>query len=109
MHEGGDAPAALGDGRGLWSAESGGGGSPPHPGRDAPATLGGGEGYVLEKILHTWKSYTAHEINRLLHRRGQLWQAESYDHLVRSERQLVALRKYIRGNPERKGSAALDR
>jgi len=57
-------------------------------------------GHCLEEILHSWKSYTAHEINKLLGRDGQLWQHESYDHLVRSEKQLHALRRYIRNNPK---------
>ena len=58
-------------------------------------------GHLLERILQSWKSFTAHEVNKLVGRSGQLWQHESYDHLVRSEKQLLALRLYIRENPQR--------
>ncbi|HUY93088.1 MAG TPA: transposase [Pirellulales bacterium] len=53
----------------------------------------------LSKVLHTWKSYSASEINRLLGRRGQLWQKESFDHIVRSPEAAERIRQYIRTNP----------
>jgi len=43
-----------------------------------------GQGEDLSRILHTWKSFTAKEINRRQGRKGTLWQDEGYDHLVRS-------------------------
>ena len=33
----------------------------------------------LSAILHSWKSYTAKEVNRLLKRTGTFWQEEYYD------------------------------
>jgi len=56
-------------------------------------------GHALEKILHLWKSLTAHELNKLFSRAGALWQRESYDHIVRSEEQFARDRRYIRENP----------
>ncbi len=56
------------------------------------------EPYRLETILHSWKSFTSNAINKLRHRQGQLWQHESFDHIVRSERQLERFRKYIEEN-----------
>ena len=53
----------------------------------------------LEKILHSLKSYTANQINQQLNRSGQLWQHESYDHMVRSPSAMEAIRQYIRNNP----------
>jgi hypothetical protein len=53
----------------------------------------------LADILHSWKSYTANRINRRLGRTGQLWQHESYDHIVRNESAMEAIRRYIRANP----------
>jgi hypothetical protein len=41
-------------------------------------------GHDLPRILHSWKSFTASRINELLDRRGRLWQAEYYDHLIRN-------------------------
>ncbi len=57
--------------------------------------------HELEGILHSIKSFTANEINRLSGHDGQFWQRQSYDHIVRDLEQLEAFRKYIRANPER--------
>jgi hypothetical protein len=53
------------------------------------------EGSDLSRITHTWKSYTAKSINRLLGRAGTLWRAESFDHIVRSEGSLRKFEEYI--------------
>ncbi len=53
----------------------------------------------LSDILHSWKSFTANEINKIEGRSGQLWMHESYDHIVRNEDALKAIRNYIRQNP----------
>jgi REP element-mobilizing transposase RayT len=53
------------------------------------------EPYPLSDILHSWKSFTSHKLNKLMARSGNLWQKESFDHIVRSEPQLVKLRNYI--------------
>gem|GEM_PF-186045 len=58
------------------------------------------EGFPLEQILHSWKSFSANKINRLLRRTGPLWQSESYDHLVRDSMDFASQRAYILGNPE---------
>ena len=63
-------------------------------------------GYGLAGILHSWKSFTANQINRKLGREGQLWQHESYDHIVRSELAMQAIRCYIRANPTKAGGAS---
>jgi len=59
--------------------------------------------HSLSDILHSWKSFTATAINKALRQSGQLWQHESYDHIVRSEWQLQHFRRYIRENPEKSG------
>jgi putative transposase len=53
----------------------------------------------LARIMHSLKSYTAHEANRILHRSGSFWQAESYDHWVRDEEELEQIVSYICANP----------
>jgi adenosine deaminase len=60
-------------------------------------------GHGMSAILHSWKSFTAKEINRVLERRGQVWEHESFDHLLRSAAQLKRVRNYVRGNPEMAG------
>ena len=59
----------------------------------------------LVDILHTWKSFTANRINQKLKLSGQVWQHESYDHIVRNEAAMQAIRRYIRENPS-KGAGA---
>ncbi|NLJ08539.1 MAG: N-6 DNA methylase [Sphingobacteriales bacterium] len=53
----------------------------------------------MPDILHSWKSFTANEINKVTGNKGQLWMHESYDHIVRNEKALNAIRNYIRQNP----------
>ena len=61
------------------------------------------EGFGLNDILHSWKSYTGHEICKLTGMEGQVWQHESYDHIVRSPEQLRHFENYIHANPEKAG------
>jgi REP element-mobilizing transposase RayT len=58
------------------------------------------EGHSLSSILHSWKRFSAREINRRAGRDGQLWQHESFDHLVRDAGSLAGFVRYIRENPE---------
>ncbi len=58
-----------------------------------------GEGHELSRILHSWKSFTANRINVLLGRSGRLWQEESFDHVIRSEEDLVKFIDYTENNP----------
>jgi putative DNA methylase len=53
----------------------------------------------LSRIMHSLKSYTANEANKLLRRRGRFWQAESYDHWVRDDDELERIVAYIANNP----------
>ena len=60
-------------------------------------------GHELPDLLHSWKSYTAHEIAKLEEVDGAVWQHESYDHIVRSPEQLIHFENYIHENPGRAG------
>ena len=40
--------------------------------------------HSLRSILHSWKSFTANEINKLFGVHGPVWERESFDHLIRS-------------------------
>jgi REP element-mobilizing transposase RayT len=59
--------------------------------------------HALESILHSWKSFTAHEINKALGRKGQLWQPEYFDHIVRSQDEYESQVHYVLENPKRSG------
>src|SRR5438132_8646677 len=61
------------------------------------------DGHHIRDILHSWKSFTAHNINELLGQTGRFWQHESYDHIVRNERALYKIQEYIDRNPEKAG------
>ena len=52
----------------------------------------------IAKIMHSIKSFTAHEINRILSREGQVWQHESYDHWVRDDEEMERIVRYIDAN-----------
>jgi len=57
-------------------------------------------GHTLSDILHSWKSYTAHEINKLLPKRiVPFWQSESYEHLIRDDEDMRRCCHYTLMNP----------
>ena len=56
-------------------------------------------GHELSKITHSWKSFTAKAMNRLLEREGVVWQRESFNRIVRSQANLECYQNYIRNNP----------
>lgn len=63
--------------------------------------------HTLSEILHTWKSFTAHELNKLLPRKiVPFWQRESYDHLVRDDDDLHRCCHYTLLNPVNAGLCA---
>jgi REP element-mobilizing transposase RayT len=57
----------------------------------------------LPDILHSWKSFTAKEANKLLSRSGDFWQAEYYDHLIRNEADFNHAVRYVLDNPIKAG------
>ena len=57
----------------------------------------------LDVIMHSLKSYTAQEANKLLKRRGTFWAAESYDHEVRDEAEYHRIVRYVINNPVKAG------
>lgn len=65
------------------------------------------EPHTLEQILHSWKSYTSNEINKLCATCGAFWQHESFDHIVRSQVQLEKFRNYIVENWRKSNNTAI--
>lgn len=57
----------------------------------------------LAEVMHSWKGFTATRANRLLGRSGAFWQRESYDRLIRDEREFERANSYVLANPERAG------
>jgi REP element-mobilizing transposase RayT len=56
-----------------------------------------------EMILKSVKSYTARACNRVLHRGGAFWQAESFDRVIRNERECEQIVDYVEFNPVKAG------
>jgi REP element-mobilizing transposase RayT len=59
--------------------------------------------WSLPEIMHTIKGSSACAINKLLGRRGAVWQQESFDHVLRSNESLDEKIEYICNNPVRAG------
>ncbi len=57
----------------------------------------------MAEIMQTLKGTSAHGINRLLRRRGKVWQEESFDRALRKEEQVQEKIYYMVGNPVRAG------
>jgi len=51
--------------------------------------------WTLSEITHSWKSYTANELNKETGKSGPVWMSESFDHIIRSPEQLERIRRYI--------------
>ncbi len=52
-------------------------------------------------VTHGWKSPTAHlAISDFCHEKP-FWQKESYDHIVRNEEELRAIKRYVANNPQK--------
>ena len=49
----------------------------------------------LTAILHSWKSFTAHAINKLSGTAGGVWTRESFDRILRDEAHYRNAREYI--------------
>jgi len=54
---------------------------------------------TLSKIMHSIKSFTAHQINKSLKRSGKVWQDENYDRVIRDEKEYLETLNYIANNP----------
>jgi putative transposase len=53
----------------------------------------------IEQVLHSWKRFSAREINRVLGRKGPLWQSEYWDRMIRSDKHFWRVVQYVRDNP----------
>ena len=53
----------------------------------------------LSQILHSLKSYTANEANKILRRSGEFWQPESFDRRIRDANHFANTISYIENNP----------
>jgi REP element-mobilizing transposase RayT len=64
--------------------------------------------YKLSTILHTWKSFTAHRLQRESARQGGIWQKDTHTRIVRGEEELHATARYVLDNPRRRWPGLAD-
>lgn len=62
----------------------------------------------IEKITHSWLSFSAHELQKRFFRVGSIWHREPYDRLIRSDTDLLEKARYIIENPWRRNPTLLD-
>ncbi len=55
--------------------------------------------YPLDKVLHSWKSFTSKKANKILKRTGNLWQREYHDRFIRDDDHYTNTFNYIVRNP----------
>lgn len=58
---------------------------------------------LLSEVMHSIKSYTAHQANKLLGRTGRFWSVESFDRYIRNAEHFHSTAKYIEENPVKAG------
>jgi len=62
-----------------------------------------GNPFGLAEIMNGIKGASAHTINKILGRRGHVWQREFFDHVLRSDESIHSKVQYLCENPVRKG------
>jgi REP element-mobilizing transposase RayT len=61
------------------------------------------EDYELKDLLHSHKSFTAHEANKILQRTGKFWIDDYFDRYTRNEKHFYKTIEYIENNPVKAG------
>lgn len=61
------------------------------------------KGAKLADIMQRLKSYTSHEANRMLGRRGHFWNKEYFDRYIRDGNHFAKALRYIEMNPVKAG------
>ncbi len=63
-------------------------------------------GYPLGDVVHSWKSFSAKEANKLLGRSGPFWMEDYHDRFIRDANHLANVTGYIHQNPVKAGLVA---
>jgi REP element-mobilizing transposase RayT len=56
----------------------------------------------LSRILHSWKSYTAHAIQEKRCAAGPFWQEDNHTRVIRDKKELYRQMNYILNNPNKR-------
>jgi len=63
----------------------------------------------LAWLLHSWKGFIAHKVNKLLGRTGKFWEREYWDIWMKSDAQLAKSVRYTERNPIMAGLASVEK
>jgi REP element-mobilizing transposase RayT len=69
------------------------------------ALLAQTEGFPLDGVVHSWKSFTAHEINKICVPTDQFWAIDYFDGFIRNEAHFHRTIDYIEQNAVKAGLA----
>ncbi|GEM_PF-6903179 len=61
------------------------------------------ETWTLPKLMHSWRSFSAKELNRITGRRGEVWSRSYWDRIPRGPRHYSRIRDYILDIRQRPG------
>jgi putative DNA methylase len=59
--------------------------------------------FSLARTMHSMKSYTANEANKILGRSGRFWSVEYFDRYIRDGRHFGRVAEYVHNNPVKAG------
>ncbi len=62
--------------------------------------------FLLSDVIHSVKSFTAHQIARRRRRAGPVWQDERFDRIIRDQAEWEEKLQYIANNPVKRGLCA---
>lgn len=68
-----------------------------------PALLLPRKPHDLSSIVHAWKSWSAHQINKVVGREGAVWAPDYFDRFIRNDKHLTSATGYIEMNPVKVG------
>ena len=57
----------------------------------------------IRDLIQTWKSVSAHRINRVLGRTGEVWHRDAYTRIIRDREEYSRQMSYVWNNPESAG------
>lgn len=61
---------------------------------------------TLSGLLHSWKGFSARQINQRMGKSGQIWQKSYFDRIVRDWDHFIKCARYIQNNPHKAKLAA---
>ncbi len=68
-----------------------------------PLNLSETEWFDLGSILKMIKGTSGRRINDMTHRTGKVWQAESFDRIIRDDQEFIEKSNYMLNNPVKAG------